>query len=72
MFHSHIGEITALLVAVFWSFAAVSFEYASKSAGSLPVNIIRLILGFVFLSLLNLAVRGMIFPWTPPPITGYG
>ena len=62
MIQRHYGEFAALLVAFFWSITALSFESASKKVGSLPVNIIRLVLGFVFLSVLNLIVRGLIFP----------
>jgi len=56
------GEFAALLVALFWTITALSFESASKKVGSLPVNIIRLVIGLVFLSLLNLVLRGNLFP----------
>jgi hypothetical protein len=36
MLVNHTGELTALMVAVFWALSAVSFEYAKQSAGSLP------------------------------------
>jgi drug/metabolite transporter (DMT)-like permease len=62
MIHSHQGEYSALLVAVFWTITALSFESASKKVGSLPVNIIRLVIGFVFLSLLNIVIRGKLLP----------
>jgi drug/metabolite transporter (DMT)-like permease len=62
MIQRHYGEFAALLVAFFWSITALSFESASKKVGSLPVNIIRLVIGFVFLSILNLIVRGLVFP----------
>ncbi len=62
MIQRHYGELAALLVAFFWSITALSFESASKKVGSLPVNIIRLVIGFVFLSILNLIVRGLVFP----------
>jgi drug/metabolite transporter (DMT)-like permease len=62
MIQHHYGEFAALLVAFFWSITALSFESASLKVGSLPVNIIRLVIGFVFLSLLNLIIRGLIFP----------
>jgi drug/metabolite transporter (DMT)-like permease len=62
MIQRHYGEFAALLVAFFWSITALSFESASLKVGSLPVNIIRLVIGFVFLSLLNLILRGLIFP----------
>jgi drug/metabolite transporter (DMT)-like permease len=62
MIQSHPGEFSAILVAVFWTVTALSFESASKRVGSLPVNLIRLVLGFVFLSLLNLIMRGRLLP----------
>jgi len=62
MLSNHYGEFAALLVAFFWSITALSFEAASRKVGSLPVNIIRLVIGLAFLSLLNLVLRGMIFP----------
>lgn len=62
MIRQHYGEFAALLVAFFWSITALSFESASKKVGSLPVNIIRLVIGFVFLSLLNLILRGRLLP----------
>jgi len=62
MIQSHPGEFSAILVALFWTITALAFESASKKVGSLPVNIIRLILGFLFLSLLNLIIRGRFFP----------
>jgi drug/metabolite transporter (DMT)-like permease len=62
MIHSHTGEFSAILVAIFWTITALAFESASKKVGSLPVNLIRLIFGFLFLSLLNLIIRGRFFP----------
>ncbi len=62
MVHSHYGEISALLVAFFWSISALAFEDASKRAGSMPVNIIRLVIGLFFLSLLNFVLRGLALP----------
>jgi drug/metabolite transporter (DMT)-like permease len=62
MIERHYGEFAALLVAFFWSITALSFESASIKVGSLPVNIIRLVIGFIFLSLLNLVLRGLVFP----------
>ncbi len=62
MIQRHYGEFAALLVAFFWSITALSFESASKKVGSLPVNIIRLVIGFLFLSLLNLMIRGHFLP----------
>jgi len=59
---AHLGEFSALLVAVFWTISALAFESASRRVGSLSVNLLRLIVGFFFLSILTLVRRGMIFP----------
>lgn len=58
----HIGELAALLTAVFWTVTSLSFEFASLKVGSLPVNIIRLVAGFIFLSIFTLIRRGMLLP----------
>jgi drug/metabolite transporter (DMT)-like permease len=60
--HSHLGEFSALLVAVFWTISALAFESASRRVGSLSVNLLRLIAGLFFLSILTFVRRGMIFP----------
>lgn len=64
----HIGELAALLTAVFWTVTSLSFEFASRKVGSLPVNIIRLVAGFIFLSIFTLIRRGMLLP---TDATGY-
>jgi len=64
----HIGELAALLTAVFWTVTSLSFEFASRKVGSLPVNIIRLVTGFIFLSIFTLIRRGMLLP---TDATGY-
>jgi drug/metabolite transporter (DMT)-like permease len=61
-FNTHLGEFAALATAFFWTITSISFESASKKVGSLSVNIIRLVIGFVFLSVFNLLRRGMILP----------
>lgn len=62
MIKSHPGEIAALLVAFFWTITALSFESASKKVGSVPVNFIRLVLGFLFLSIYTMITRNRFFP----------
>lgn len=62
MLKSHIGEITALATAFCWTFTGISFEYAGKKVGSLAVNFLRLILGFVFISIFTYFTRGFILP----------
>jgi len=60
--NNHIGEFAALLTAFFWTVTSLSFESASRKVGSLSVNIIRLVIGLVFLSVFNLIRRGVVFP----------
>ena len=61
--NNYLGEISALLTAIFWTISALAFESASLKVGSLAVNIIRLFLGFIFISIFTFFVRnGLIFP----------
>jgi len=62
MFHSHPGEFAALAVAICWTFSSMAFESAGKIVGSLTVNIFRLILAFLFISIFLYFYRGMAFP----------
>ena len=61
-FNNHLGEFAALLTAFFWTVTALSFESASHKIGSISVNILRLIIGFAFLSIFNFIRRGFILP----------
>ena len=61
-FNNHLGEFAALLTAFFWTVTSLSFEAASHKIGSVAVNILRLIIGFAFLSVFTLIRRGMILP----------
>ncbi len=61
--NTHIGEFAALAVALFWTISALAFESASRKIGSLSVNILRLCLGLVFISLLTAIIRGQILPF---------
>ncbi len=57
------GELIALAVALCWTFTVLSFEYAGKRVGSLSVNYIRLVIGFILLSIFTFILRGIIFPF---------
>jgi hypothetical protein len=57
-----LGETAAFLTAISWTITALSFQLAGQKVGSLSVNLIRIILGFVFLTLFNVAYRGMLLP----------
>lgn len=59
---NHLGEFAALLTAFFWTVTALSFEKASYKIGSLAVNILRLVIGFAFLSVYTFLRRGLILP----------
>jgi len=48
---SYVGEIAALSTAFCWTITALAFEAAGKRVGSLSLNLIRLCLGFVFLTI---------------------
>ncbi len=61
-FENHLGEFAALLTAIFWTVTSISFESASRKVGSVAVNILRLVAGFIFISIFNLIRRGFIFP----------
>lgn len=61
-FSNYTGELAALATAFFWTITAMAFEVASRNIGSLAVNMIRLVLAFIFLSIFNLIARGFILP----------
>lgn len=60
--NTYTGELASLLVAVFWTITALSFEIAAKRVGSLAVNILRLLFALVFLSVFSLFHRGQLLP----------
>jgi len=57
-----IGELAALFTAMCWTVTALAFESASRKVGSVAVNIIRLLMAFVLLSLFSYIRRGMFLP----------
>jgi drug/metabolite transporter (DMT)-like permease len=59
---NHTGEFAALLTAIFWTVTSLAFETASHKIGTIAVNILRLVIGFIFLSIYAFIRRGMIFP----------
>lgn len=65
----HAGEITSLMTAIFWTVTALAFEAASKRVGSMTVNLFRLIVGFIFLTLFTWIFRGTILPLDATPKT---
>lgn len=57
-----IGELAALFTAVCWTVTAMAFETASKKVGSVPVNIIRLVMALLLLTVFSWVRRGMAIP----------
>jgi len=58
----HLGEILSLLVAFSWTATALFAEVASKRLGSLPLNLIRMLLSLLMLGALLWAVTGSPYP----------
>lgn len=59
---SHWGEWAALATALFWTATAMFFEVASRRVGSLAVNMIRMCLAIVFLTVFTWVFRGIPLP----------
>jgi len=62
MLESHFGELIALLTAICWTVTALVFQQATRRAGSLSVNIIRLLIAFVIFMVVSIFFRGSFFP----------
>lgn len=60
--HNYYGEIAALATAFCWAITATSFEVAGKKIGSQPLNLIRLLIGMLFLCAFTFITRGIAFP----------
>lgn len=59
---SHIGEISALIAAICWTFNSILFESAGKNVGTMSVNYIRLLVASGSLGIFLFITRGFIFP----------
>ncbi|CCQ95214.1 conserved membrane hypothetical protein [[Clostridium] ultunense Esp] len=62
MIQQNLGELAALGTALCWTISGITFESAGKKVGSLSVNYIRLILGFIFINTYSFFSRGMLLP----------
>lgn len=60
---NYLGELAALTTAFCWTITASSFEVAGKKIGSQPLNIIRLVIGMLFLCVFTFITRGVAFPY---------
>lgn len=77
MIISRIGETTALIAAFCLTITGLSFEAAGKKVGSLSVNFISLVFGFLFISTFTYFTRELVLPidasvhnWTWLSISG--
>jgi len=59
---SHAGEIAALATACCWTIGSLAFQSAGRRIGSLPVNLIRLVMGVVLLGAYTWVARGTPLP----------
>jgi drug/metabolite transporter (DMT)-like permease len=62
-----LGHLAALGTAVCWSFSALAFAAAGRRIGVLPLNLIRLVIAFGFLSAAAWAWRGLPLPFDATP-----
>ncbi|HEC77747.1 MAG TPA: EamA family transporter [candidate division WOR-3 bacterium] len=60
--NTYFGEIAALGTAFCWSFGSVFFTISSRAIGHNTVNRLRLLLGFILLSLTHYFITGYLFP----------
>lgn len=63
----YIGEAAAFATAICWTFTGISFERAGKHVGSYAVNLLRLIIAVIIISIFNLFTRGLFFPFDATP-----
>lgn len=58
----HVGELAALGTATCWAMSALSFATAGRRVGSLAVNLVRLVIALVLLTMFEAIVRGRALP----------
>jgi len=64
---SHAGELSALATACCWTVSALAFQTAGRRVGSLPVNLIRLVMAVFLLGAFTWATRGTPLPMDASP-----
>ncbi len=63
----HLGALLGLCTAFCWTFSALAFAEASRRAGSVPVNLIRLVLAVLMLTVVCSIYRGRPLPLDASP-----
>jgi drug/metabolite transporter (DMT)-like permease len=61
MFGNYTGEIAALTTSLFWTISALTYESAGKKIGAIPLNIIRLFIAFIYITIYTYFSRGLLF-----------
>lgn len=56
------GELLALITAICWTVTSLSFEAAGKRVGTLALNLIRLIIAFIFIGIYSIITNGSPIP----------
>lgn len=59
---NYAGEMAALGTALCWTFGSQMFEAAGKRAGAMAVNLLRLLMAFVFFCVVSMIIRGTLIP----------
>jgi drug/metabolite transporter (DMT)-like permease len=57
-----LGELISLGTAIFWTLTVVGFEVAGKKVGSIAVNVIRLFIGLILLTITVWIMTGSLYP----------
>ena len=63
----YVGELAGLATAACWMVSALAFESAGKRVGSLSLNVVRLVLGLVLLTVFAAFTRPMALPMDATP-----
>ena len=64
---AHAGEVAALATACCWMVSSLAFQTAGRRVGSLPVNLIRLVMAVFLLGAFTWATRGTPLPTDASP-----
>lgn len=63
---AHLGEITGILTAICWTISALTFSVATRRAGSLTINLFRLLFAMIMYMAWSKVMRGL---WLPSDAT---
>ncbi len=60
----YLGELAALATSVCWTGSALAFDASARRIGSLSLNLLRLAIAFVYLTVTAQLVLGQALPWS--------